>query len=222
MPMYNSLYVNISSDNIFDIWRYLGKGTPFIVRRNVWYHMSYMVTKVNPCGRYGSAYGYKLHDGKPKDGNTDIALINCDGCGNWELIENLIEDVDSLKFNCIDAEGNLTFGKYKGKNVDDVCVADRKYFDWAWCNIGGFSDLYFCRKYGVTLRDLYNVKVRIKGSLSISSDDWIKSPVKSNFDFILDQYKYSCLSGQKDIETAVKEIEDTYNNSFSERNKLYK
>ena len=37
----------MGSENIFDIWRFLGKGTPFIVRRNGWYHLSYKVTKGN-------------------------------------------------------------------------------------------------------------------------------------------------------------------------------
>lgn len=56
----------MNSENIFDIWRFLGKGTPFIVRRNGWYHLSYMVTRVKPKGHYGEAYGYRLIDGKPE------------------------------------------------------------------------------------------------------------------------------------------------------------
>lgn len=55
----------MNSENIFDIWRFLGKGTPFVVRRNGWYHLSYMVTRVKPKGHYGEAYGYRLTDGKP-------------------------------------------------------------------------------------------------------------------------------------------------------------
>ena len=38
----------MGSENIFDIWRFLGKGTPFIVRRNGWFHLSYKVTKEIP------------------------------------------------------------------------------------------------------------------------------------------------------------------------------
>ena len=53
----------MNSENIFDIWRFLGKGTPFVVRRNGWYHLSYMVTRVKPKGHYGEAYGYRLTDG---------------------------------------------------------------------------------------------------------------------------------------------------------------
>ena len=81
----------MQSENIFDIWRFLGKGTPFIVRRNGWFHLS------------------------PQE-----EPIDCCGCGNWELIENLIEDVDALQWNCLDANNNLTFGKYKGMNVEDI------------------------------------------------------------------------------------------------------
>ena len=44
-------------------------------------------------------------------------MIDCCGCGNWELIENLIEDVDNLKWNCLDESNNLTFGKYKGQGA---------------------------------------------------------------------------------------------------------
>lgn len=42
-----TIIINImKSDNIFDIWRFLGKSTPFVVRRNGWHHLSYKVTKV--------------------------------------------------------------------------------------------------------------------------------------------------------------------------------
>ena len=110
----------MNSENIFDIWRFLGKGTPFVVRRNGWYHLSYMVTRVKPKGHYGEAYGYRLTDGKPENGITEEQVIDCCGCGNWELIENLIEDVDNLKWSCLDESNNLTFGKYKGMNVDEI------------------------------------------------------------------------------------------------------
>lgn len=118
----------MNSENIFDIWRFLGKGTPFIVRRNGWYHLSYMVTKVKPKGYYGEAYGYRLTDGKPENGNTNEEIIECCGCGNWELIENLIENIDELKWNCLDKNNNLTFGKYKGMNAEEVKSKDEEYF----------------------------------------------------------------------------------------------
>ena len=198
-------------ENIFDIWRFLGKGTPFIVRRNGWYHLSYMVTKVKPKGYYGEAYGYRLTDGKPENGNTNEEIIECCVCGNWELIENLIENIDELKWNCLDKNNNLTFGKYKGMNAEEVKSKDEEYFKWALINIGGFNELLFARKYNVSLQDLLATKKQIKAGLNFSSDDWIKSPVKSNFDFILDQYKYACWAKQKDIKVAVKEIEEYYN-----------
>ena len=203
----------MGNENIFDIWRFLGKGVPFIVRRNGWHHLSYKVTKVVPKGIYGEAYGYRLTDGKPETDNSKEEIIDCCGCGNWELIESLIENVETLQWNCLDANNNLTFGKYKGMNVKEVKDKDGNYFKWAWANVGGFSELLFIREYNVSLQDLLNIKKQIKDALNFTSDDWIKSPVKNNFDFILDQYKYACCAKQKDIATAVKEIEDYYEQS---------
>ena len=200
-------------ENIFDIWRFLGKGTPFIVRRNGWYHLSYKVTKVIPKGKYGEVFGYRLTDGKVEVDTPQEELIDSCGCGNWELIESLIEDIDALQWNCLDADNNLTFGRYKGMNADDVKDKDENYFKWACANVGGFSELLFIRKHKVSLQDLLAIKKQIKGRLTFTSDDWIKSPVKSNFDFILDQYKYACCAKQKDIATAVKEIEECYKQS---------
>ena len=195
----------MNSENIFDIWRFLGKGTPFVVRRNGWYHLSYMVTRVKPKGHYGEAYGYRLTDGKPENGITEEQVIDCCGCGNWELIENLIEDVDNLKWSCLDESNNLTFGKYKGMNVDEVKSKDEDYFKWALGYVGGLQELLFSRKYNISLQELLNTKKQIKEHLSFSSDDWIKSSVKSNFDFFLDQYKYSICAKQKDIKLAIKD-----------------
>lgn len=207
-----TIIINImKSDNIFDIWRFLGKGTPFVVRRNGWYHLSYKVTRVIPQRQYGKAYGYRLKDGKLEINNQHEELIDCCGCGNWELIENLIEDVNSLQWNCLDENNNLTFGKYKSMNAEELKVKDKDYYEWAWGYIGGFSELIFIRRYGVTLQDLFTIKKQIKESLHFSADDWIKSSVKTNYDFVLDQYKYACCAKQKDIITAVKEIEEYYN-----------
>lgn len=203
----------MGSENIFDIWRFLGKGTPFIVRRNGWFHLSYKVTKIIPKGKYGEAFGYRLTDGKFEVDTPKEEPIDCCGCGNWELIENLIEDVDNLQWNCLDANNNLTFGKYKGINVEDIKNKDEGYFKWALANVGGLSELLFVRKYDVSLQDLLTTKKQIKGALTFTSDDWIKSSVKNNFDFILDQYKYICCAKQKDIATAVKELEEYYKRS---------
>lgn len=200
----------MNSENIFDIWRALGKGTPFIVRRNGWFHLSYMVTDVKPKGHYGEAYGYKLTDGKAVDDKPVSSPIDCCGCGNWELVENLIEDVDNLKWNCLDENNNLTFGKYKGMNPEDVLSKDEKYFKWALANVGGLQELLFIRKYNVSRRELLSIKKQIKEGLTFSSDDWIKSSVENNFDFMLDQYKYACCIEKKDIKTAIKEIEEYY------------
>lgn len=200
----------MNSENIFDIWRSLGKGTPFIVRRNGWKHRSYMVIRVEPMGRYGEAYGYRLCDGKPENGITNEQPIDCCGCGNWELIESLFDDASILKWDCLDENNNLTFGKHKGTNADELKKKDEEYFKWAWANIGGFSDILFSRKYNVSLQELLNTKNKIKKLLSFNSDDWIKSAIPHNFDFILDQYKYSCCSEKKHIKDAVLEIEELY------------
>lgn len=203
----------MGSENIFDIWRFLGKGTPFIVRRNGWFHLSYKVTKVVPKGKYGEAFGYRLTDGKYEVDTPQEEPIDCCGCGNWELIESLIENVETLQWSSLDANNNLTFGKYKGMNAEDIKTKDEDYFKWAWANVGGFSELLFIRKHNVTLQELFAIKRQIKDGLSFTSDDWIKSPVKNNFDFVLDQYKYSYCAKQKDIATAVKEIEEYYKQS---------
>ena len=98
-------------------------------------------------------------------------------------------------------------------NVEDIKNKDEDYFKWAWANVGGLSELLFVRKYDVSLQDLLKTKKQIKEALTFTSDDWIKSPVKNNYDFILDQYKYACCAKQKDIATAVKEIEEYYEQS---------
>lgn len=152
----------MGSENIFDIWRFLGKGTPFIVRRNGWFHLSYKVTKVIPKGKYGEAFGYRLTDGKFEVDTPQEEPIGCCGCGNWELIENLIEDVEALQWNCLDANNNLTFGKYKGMNVEDIKDKDEDYFKWAWGNVGGLSELLFVRKYDISLQDLLKTKKQLK------------------------------------------------------------
>lgn len=200
----------MDAENIFDIWRFLGKGTPFIVRRNGWYHLSYMVTTVKPQRQYGEAYGYRLIDGQPENGDISENLIDCCGCGNWELIENLIEKVEDLQWNCLDKNNCLTFGKYKGMNIEEVKAQDAEYFKWALNHVGGLSELLCTKKYDVTLQDLQCIKQQIKTGLSFSADDWIKSSVNYNFDFILDQYKYACCAKQIDTETAIKEIEMYY------------
>lgn len=48
----------MNSKNIFDIRRFLEKGIPFVVRKNGWYHLSYIVTWVKPKGHHDEAYGY--------------------------------------------------------------------------------------------------------------------------------------------------------------------
>ena len=96
-------------------------------------------------------------------------------------------------------------------NVDEVKSMDEDYFKWALGYVGGLQELLFSRKYNISLQELLNTKKQIKKHLSFSSDDWIKSPIVCNYDFYLDQYKYACCARQKDLETAIKEIEEYYN-----------
>lgn len=163
-----------------------------------WYHLSYMVTKLKSKGHYGEAYGYKLTDGKPKNGILEEEIINCCGCGNWELIENLIEDVDNLKWDCLDENYILTFGRYKGISADEVKTKDEEYYKWALGYVSGFHELLFSRKYNVPLQELLHIRKQIKKLLS----------------FFLDQYKYSTFAKQKDINITVKEIGNYYSQNL--------
>jgi len=201
----------LKSENLFEIWRFLGKGTPFIARRHNWFHLSYMVTRVEPKGYYGKAFGYRLIDGKPENDCLKEECIDCSGNGTWELIENCIERADNLQWNCLDENNILLFGKYKGLSATEVRSKDPDYFCWALGYVGGFGDLLFSRRHNITLQEILDVKKQIKSLLSITSDDWIKSPVDINFDTKLDEYKYACICGNKDVTTAVKEIEEYYN-----------
>ena len=122
-------------------------------------------------------------------------------------LQNLIEDVESLKWNCLDDNGKITFGKYKGLTPDELKEKDEGYLNWALSNIGGLYEKLFIDKHNVTRKELLDTKKQIKSKLSFSSDDWIKSSVQVNFDSYLDQYKYSCCAKKMDIETAVNETE---------------
>lgn len=197
------------SNNIFSIWRYLGKQTPFIVRRNNWQHLSYKVTRVVPYKQYGSAFGIELRDGKAVDGDNEEP-INCCGCGNWELIEDLVEDVDNQVWNCLDDDNNITFGKYKGKNIKELKELDPDYFKWAMLNVGGLRLLAFSRRHGATRKELLNIKKQIKSLLPFNSDDWIKLNLPCCFDDILDDLKFIVYLKEITIEEAAKEITNLF------------
>lgn len=55
---------------------------------------------------------------------------------------------------CLDENNNLTFGKYKGMNADEVKSKDEEYFKWAWGYVGVFSE--FSRKHNTSLQELSN------------------------------------------------------------------
>ena len=65
-------------------------------------------------------------------------------------------------------DNNLTFGKYKGMNVDEVKSKDEDYFKWALGYVGGLQELLFSRKYNISLQELLNTKKQIKEHLSFS------------------------------------------------------
>lgn len=203
----------MGSDNVFSIWRYVGKQTPFIVRRNGWFHFSYKVTRVIPKGQYGEAYGYELHDGKMDDNAQEIP-VGCCGCGNWELIEDLVEDVEQKKWNCLDDNGNLNFGKYKGKDPHIVFKDDKKYGDWALGYVGGLDDLLFSKDHNVSLKELDNIKRQIKSNLNFSSDDWIKSRVDMNYDFCLDMLKKDVFLKNMSVEEASNKMNTYYKSNI--------
>lgn len=199
----------MGSDNIFSIWRYVGKQTPFIVRRNGWYHLSYKVTKVVPKGQYGVALGYELHDGI-QDDKTAEEPIGCCGCGGWELTEDLVEDVNKRVWNCLDEDGNINFGKYKGQKPEIAFAKDEEYANWACDNVGGLCDLIFVRTYKTSLQELDTIKKQIKSKLRFTSDDWIKSTVPENFDFCLDILKRDIFLKKLTLDEASNKLNSYY------------
>ena len=167
----------MTSDNIFDLWREIGKVTPFIVKRNAWQHLSYKVTRVCPKRQYGDAYGYRMQDGILEEGAQE-ELIECSGCGNWQLIENLSKNLSEAKWNVLDDEFRFMFGKYKGETVKEVKEKDIKYLNWAYSCIGGFKETFISKKHNVSFDELQTIKDEIKSKLSFTSDQWFKSSVQ--------------------------------------------
>lgn len=113
------------SESIIDIWRFIGMLTPFVVKRHTWGHLSYQVTRVVPKGKYGEAYGLKMQDGV-LESNAREEPIECCGCGGWELIEILNNNLEEAKWKVFDEDNKLLFGKYKGQNVIEVYKQDQQ------------------------------------------------------------------------------------------------
>ena len=83
--------------NIFQLYRE-DERVPFIVRRKSWsWPFGLLVTRVEPQGTYGSAFGHGLpplngeepnpYWGTPGQENR----ISCDGCYQWERVEPVPE-----------------------------------------------------------------------------------------------------------------------------------
>ncbi len=199
----------MTSDNIFDLWREIGKVTPFIVKRNAWQHLSYKVTRICPKRQYGDAYGYRMQDGVLEEGAQE-ELIECSGCGNWQLIENLSENLSEAKWNVLDDEFRFTFGKYKGETVEEVKEKDLKYLNWAYSCIGGFKETFISKKCNVSFDDLQAIKNEIKSKLSFTSDQWFKSSVQSSYESVLGNLVVDVVTEECSTNEAAKKMNETY------------
>ena len=200
------------SDNIFDLWRDLGKVTPFIVKRNSWGHLSYKVTRVCPKRQYGDVYGYRMQDGVLEEGAQE-ELIECSGCGNWQLIENLNENLSEAKWNLIDNDLKFMFGKYKGETIREVNEKDSEYLNWVYSSIGGFKETFISKKYKVSFDDLQSIKKEIKSKLSFTSDQWFKSSVQYSYESILGDLIVDVVTGECTACEAAQKMNETYNES---------
>ena len=148
-------------DNIFKIYYKSGRALPLEVRRfpdgrvSDWYKsQSVLVTKIQPRGEYGDAWGYYLRNGEREDSlwckkdDIEPQPIPCCGCGGWVLIDVKGEptqtpddDVESLKYdpyNKLAPDAVLTFGKYKGKTIAEVFSENVSYLVWAENNVRDF------------------------------------------------------------------------------------
>jgi len=199
----------MTSDNIFDLWREIGKVIPFIVKRNAWGHLSYKVTRVCPKGKYGDAYGYRMQDGILEEGAQE-ELIECSGCGNWQLIENLNENLSEAKWNVLDDELRFTFGKYKGETVEEIKEKDRNYLNWAYSCIGGFKETFTSKKCNVSFDDLQAIKNEIKSKLSFTSDQWFKSSVQYSYESVLGDLIVDVVTGECSANEAARKMNETY------------
>jgi len=203
----------MTSDNIFDLWREIGKVIPFIVKRNAWGHLSYKVTRVCPKGKYGDAYGYRMQDGILEEGAQE-ELIECSGCGNWQLIENLNENLSEAKWNVLDDELRFTFGKYKGSTIKEVKEKDIKYLNWAYSCIGGFKETFISKKCNISFDDWQAIKNEIKSKLSFTSDQWFKSSVEYSYESVLGDLVVDVVTGECSTSEAAKKMNETYHENL--------
>ena len=202
----------MTSDNIFALWREIGKVTPFIVKRNAWQHLSYKVTRVCPKRQYGDAYGYRMKDGVLEEGAQE-ELIDCSGCGNWQLIENLNDNLSEAKWNVLDNEFRFTIGKHKGETVEEVKEKDIKYLNWAYSCIGGFKETFISKKYNVSFDELQTIKNEIKSKLSFTSDQWFKSSVQYSYESVLGDLVVNVVTGECSTSEAAQKMNETYNDN---------
>lgn len=139
------------SDNIFDIYKSIGKRTPFLVKRcesglvrsyseerriNPKLDRTFLVEAVKIQGKYGKAYGKCYENGLPDDSYRKKCYpdiiddeIPCAGCGEWVLIEVPGISLDEI-FPIHKAMDTIAFGKYKGKSLLEVYKVDYQYLYW--------------------------------------------------------------------------------------------
>lgn len=146
--------------NLFEIWKYIGKVTPFPARRQGWsdcYHV--IVEKVTvKKWPYGDAFGYPCEDGKPNDHFQysedwrESGLIPSAGTYQWELaLDTNPENINEIKTSIenerqkaiksakVLTKGNkIGFGKHKGKTIEELIAQEANYISWAIQNIDSF------------------------------------------------------------------------------------
>lgn len=146
-------------NNIFDLWRRIGRVTPFEVRRfpqgrmTDWYlSQSVVVERVHPVRQYGEAFGFYLKDGKRDDGDwcdktaTEPQLIPCCGCGSWGLV-SVQGDCDLAK-QINEKEAKEVTSKIEAKR--QIAIEEYEKITMT------ASDKFTFGKYrGITLQDVY-------------------------------------------------------------------
>lgn len=148
-------------DNIFSIYYQIGRALPFEVRRypdgrvSDWYRsQSVVVTKIHPRKQYGDAWGFYYRNGEREDSlwckkdDVEPQPIPCCGCGGWVLVRVIGEPTVTPDKPIDELQGDpniklapdyvLTFGKYKGRTLQEVYQENPGYLVWAENNIETF------------------------------------------------------------------------------------
>ena len=152
--------------NLTEIYYNIGRALPFTAQRfpdgrvSDLYRNQYVeVVRVEPHGRggkFGNVFGFYYRNGERADAyendpehswctkdDTEPQPIPCCGCGSWMLLDIIgvdkvleyhMENRPTLGPNDI-----MSFGKYKGKSIEEVCKTDRQYLIWLSQNNDSFN-----------------------------------------------------------------------------------